>query len=291
MTTGRKAPKARPATLLLVGTGLVGGSFALAAKAHGVFSRVVGTDRRSEALDAALELGIIDERASDAGESSFDAACIAVPLAGIPPCVEDASRKATVVFDVGSVKGPVIDALATPPENYVPCHPIAGSERHGPAAADATLFSNRTVVMTPTATTAPWAVAEVRRFWAAVGADVETQTPDQHDQRFALLSHLPHLVAVAFMDVVARAGSSAGAGSGFRDFTRIAAGDADVWHDILHGNAAHIGRYLDELIDDLRSLGDAAAKGGPPLHRRIEGASRLRRAFDEARRPATRPRD
>lgn len=278
MTTGREA---RSKTLLLVGTGLVGGSFALAAKAHGVFNRVVGADRRAEALDKAVELGIIDGRVGEAGESHFDAACIAVPLAGIAPCVRTASGKATVVFDVGSVKGPVIDALEAPPENYVPCHPIAGSERHGPAAADAALFRSRTVVMTPTATTAPWAVAEVRRYWETIGADVETQTPDQHDERFALLSHLPHLVAVAFMDVVGRAGSSSGAGSGFRDFTRIAAGDAEVWHDILHGNAGHVRRYLDELIDDLRTLGDAAEQGGPALHHRIEGASRLRRAFDQ----------
>lgn len=283
MTTGRNARKPRAATLLLVGTGLVGGSFALAAKAHGVFSRVVGTDRSSDAIDEALELGIIDGRASDAGESRFDAACIAVPLGGIATCVQDASRKATVVFDVGSVKSPIIDALEPPPENYVPCHPIAGSEKHGPAAANVALFRDRTVVMTPTATTAAWAAAAVRRIWEAVGAGVETQTPDQHDQRFALLSHLPHLVAVAFMDVVGRAGSSAGAGSGFKDFTRIAAGDAEVWHDILHGNATHIGRYLDELIEDLRTLGDATATGGPPLHRRIEDASRLRRAFDEPR--------
>ena len=288
MTNGRTA---RPATLLLVGTGLIGGSFALAAKAHGLFNRIVGTDRRAEALDEALELGIIDGRASDAGEGRYDAACVAVPLSGIASCVLEVSRKANVVFDVGSVKSPVIDAMESPPENYVPCHPIAGSERHGPGAADATLFRNRTVVMTPTATTAPWALTEVRGFWETVGADVENQTPDRHDQRFALLSHLPHLVAVAFMDVVGRAGSSAGAGSGFRDFTRIAAGDAEVWHDILHGNAAHIGRYLDELIDDLRSLGDAACEGGPALHRRIEGASQLRRAHDRARPQATRPRD
>ena len=248
-----------------------------------MFSRVVGTDRSAEALAQALELGIIDDRAGDTGESDgrYDAACVAVPLAGIARCVRDACRRATVVFDVGSVKGPVIDALEAPLDNYVPCHPIAGSERHGPTAADATLFSNRTVVMTPTAATAPWATAAVRGFWEAIGANVETETPDRHDLRFALLSHLPHLVAVAFMDVVARAGSFAGAGSGFRDFTRIAAGDADVWHDILHSNADHVRRYLDELIDDLRTLGDAAAEGGPSLRHRIESASRLRRAFDD----------
>ena len=286
MTTGGAGTKADPsgdATLLLVGTGLVGGSFALAARAHGVFTRIVGADRSADALDKALELGIIDDRAGDAGPGNgrYDAACVAVPLAGIAPCVRDASRSAAVVFDVGSVKGPVIDALDEPPGNYVPCHPIAGSERHGPGAADAALFSNRTVVMTPTAATAAWAIAEVRRFWEAIGADVETEAPDRHDLRFALLSHLPHLVAVAFMDVVARTGSFAGAGSGFRDFTRIAAGDVEVWHDILHSNADHVRHYLDELIDDLRTLGDAAAEGGPSLRHRIESASRLRRAFDD----------
>ena len=280
---GTTTGPAADATLLLVGTGLVGGSFALAAKAHGVFSRVIGTDRSAEALDKAIELGIVDERAGDAGESNgrYDAACVAVPLSGIAPCVRDASRRAGVVFDVGSVKGPVIDALEAPPDNYVPCHPIAGSERHGPTAADGALFNNRTVVMTPTTTTAPWATAKVRGFWEAIGADVETETPERHDLRFALLSHLPHLVAVAFMDVVARAGSFAGAGSGFRDFTRIAAGDAEVWHDILHSNADHVRGYLDELIVDLRTLGDAAAEGGPALRHRIENASRLRRAFDD----------
>lgn len=269
-------------TLLLVGTGLVGGSFALAAKAHGLFDRIVGIDRNPQALDQALELGIIDATADDATGlgSSYDAACVAVPLAAIAARVADASRTASVVFDVGSVKGPIIDAFDAPPPNYVPCHPIAGSERHGPVAADAALFTGRTVVMTPTAATAAQAIAQVRGYWEAIGGRVEAEAPARHDQRFALLSHLPHLVAVAFMDVVGRAGTAAGAGSGFRDFTRIAAGDADVWHDILHANAAHVRPYLDELIDDLRSLGDAANAGGPALHRRIADASRLRRAFD-----------
>ena len=110
----------------------------------------------------------------------------------------------------------------------------------------------------------------------------ETETAASHDRRFALLSHLPHFTAVAFMNVVERAGSFAGAGSGFRDFTRIAAGDTEVWHDILHGNAAHLRPYIDELIEQLRTLGDAAESGGEALRRRIDSASRLRRAFDDA---------
>lgn len=266
-------------SLLLIGTGLIGGSFALAAKAQGVFDRVLGSDRDPNALQRALEMGIIDDLAPPTGR--YDAACIAVPLAGIAPCVAEAAASASVVFDVGSVKGPILDALDPPPANYVPCHPIAGSERHGPGAADTALFANRVVVMTPTTATDAGALATVRGYWQRVGGRVEIDTPTNHDERFALLSHLPHLVAFAFMDVVQRAGSFAGAGSGFRDFTRIAAGDADVWHDILHSNAAPIRRYLDQLIEDLDSLGDAAAQGGPMLRQRIVSASRLRRQFND----------
>ena len=269
-------------TLLLVGTGLIGSSFALAAKANGVFRRIVGMDRNAATLEEALDLGVIDEAVGDLKRGVYDAACIAVPLAGIADCVRDASRFADVVFDVGSVKGPVIDAFNEPPPNFVPCHPIAGSERHGPSAAQAELFAGRTIVLTPTGAAAPEAVAAVRGYWEAVGGRVETDTAANHDRRFALLSHLPHLVAVAFMEVVGRAGSFAGAGTGFRDFTRIAAGDAEVWHDILHGNATHVRRYLDELIDDLGTLDAALAEGGDVLRRRIASASRLRRAFDDA---------
>ena len=251
---------------------------------------MVGFDRDRNALHRALERGIVDAEAATLAEAGtcFEAACVAVPLSAIAPCVAAASRQASVVFDVGSVKGPVIEALdAVSPNhanyaNYVPCHPIAGSERNGPGAADAALFQDRAVVLTPTADTSAAAIDRVQRYWEAVGGRVETQSPESHDERFALLSHLPHLVAVAFMDVVGSPESFAGAGSGFRDFTRIAAGDAAVWHDILHGNATNVGRYLDELIAALQRLGEDAANGGPALRQRIESASRLRRAFEQA---------
>ena len=269
----------RPKSLLLIGTGLIGGSFALAAKANGLFGRIAGLDRSDQALNEALELGIVDERGTK-DASRYDAACVAVPLAGIADHIREAANAAAVVFDVGSVKGPVIDALDPPPANFVPCHPIAGSERHGPAAATATLFVEAPVVMTPVKGTSPHAVATVRGFWEGVGGRVEIDSPARHDERFALLSHLPHLVAFAFMDVVERTGSITGAGSGFRDFTRIAAGDADVWRDILHANAPRVRRYLDELISELDRFGDAAAMGGTALRERIAFAARARRAFD-----------
>ena len=269
--------------LLLVGTGLIGGSFALAAKASGLFDRVVGTDGNAETLQEALRLGVID--AIDAGEDGiggerFAAACIAVPVGAIADCVQAAVARAEVVFDVGSVKETIIDALSPLPPNYVPCHPIAGSERGGPAAAHADLFGDCTVVMTPGPETNAEAMATVAGYWRTVGAKVVVESAAEHDRRFALLSHLPHLVAFAFMEVVAEAGSPQGGGGGFRDFTRIAAADADVWADILHANAPRLQAHAASLATSLRELADAAQTGSDALRDRIAAAAQAKRDID-----------
>ena len=148
-----------------------------------------------------------------------------------PDWVQEAAKTAPLVFDVGSVKRPIIDALYPLPPNYVPCHPIAGSERAGPAAARGDLFNDASVVLTPVAETDAAATATVRGYWQAIGATVTIETPEAHDERLALVSHLPHLVAFAFMEVAGDAERLAGAGGGFRDFTRIAAADAAIWTD------------------------------------------------------------
>ena len=269
-------------SLLLIGTGLVGGSFAQAAKSHAVFDRVVGVDRDRGALQKALELGIIDE-AADAPGDGYDAVCVAVPVGAIAGQVRDAAPGcAGPVFDVGSVKEPLIDALDPVPSNFVPCHPIAGSERQGPAAARANLFEGRVVVTTPVAETDEGAVDAVRGYWEAVGARVVVQTPASHDEGFALVSHLPHLVAFAFMDAAARAGPLDHAGNGFRDFVRIAGADVDVWTDILHANAGRIGPPLDELLETLHRFRTAMEVGGESLRGTIASAVQAKRSFDEA---------
>ena len=269
-----------PRSLLLIGTGLVGGSFALAAKAAGLFDRVVGMDRDPDALRQAVALGVVDQSAYSMPDC--DAACVAVPVGDIAACVRAAASHAEVVFDVGSVKQAVLDALQPPPANYVPCHPIAGSERAGPAAARADLFRQQVVALTPTADTAAAATATVRGYWEQLGARVVVEAAADHDRRFALLSHLPHLVAFAFMEVAGRAGSLAGAGAGFRDFTRIAAADARIWADILHSNASGVRPYLDDLIDALQSLAKAAEDGGEALGRRLAAAAAVKRALGAA---------
>ena len=264
-------------SLLLIGTGLVGGSFALAAKAAGLFDRVVGMDHDPEALRQAVALGVVDEGAD--AMPDCEAACVAVPVGAIADLVQAAAPHAGVVFDVGSVKQAVLDALQPPPANYVPCHPIAGSERAGPASARADLFQQQMVALTPTADTDAAATATVRGYWQRLGARVVVEAADAHDRRFALLSHLPHLVAFAFMEVAGRAGSLADAGAGFRDFTRIAAADARVWADILHSNAASVRPYLDDLIDALQSFAAAAEEGDEALRHRLAAAAAVKRAL------------
>lgn len=272
----------RPRSLLLIGTGLVGGSFALAAKAAGLFDHVMGMDRDPESLRQAEALGVVDAVMDEGTEvvPKCDAACVAVPVGDIAAWVRAVAPHARVVFDVGSVKQTVMDALGKPPANYVPCHPVAGSERAGPAAARGDLFGGRAVVLTPVAATAAEATATVRGYWEQLGAEVVLESPAGHDKRLALLSHLPHLVAFAFMEVAGRSGSLAGAGAGFRDFSRIAAADARVWADILRGNAAGVRPYLDDLIDTLQSLARAAEAGDDALARRLAAAAEIRRALD-----------
>ena len=268
-------------TLLLVGTGMVGGSFALAAKASGLFERVIGVDRNPDALREAQALGIVDECSDSL--VACDAACIAVPVGAIAAAVAEAAKLCAFVFDVGSVKRPIVDALSPLPPNFVPCHPIAGSEQAGPKAARADLFQGHTVAMTPAAETDANALATVRGYWQALGAEVIVETPAAHDERMALVSHLPHLVAFAFMEVAGAAKSLDGVGGGFRDFTRIAGADADMWADILRENAPQVQHHLDALMEALRGFSAAAHGENGALRARIAAAAAVKRSMDTAR--------
>ena len=264
-------------SLLLVGTGLVGGSFARAARARGVFQQVVGMDRDPAVLAEAVRLGVVDAPADSF--TGHAAVCIAVPVAGIAACVHDAVDDGAPVFDVGSVKAPIVEALWPVPPNFVPCHPIAGSERRGPAEARADLFEDQAVVLTPVAATDPHAVAAVAGYWEAVGARVVTEDPADHDRRFALVSHLPHLVAFAFMETASGAPLDI-VGNGFRDFVRTAGADPDVWTDILQANVGEVRAHLDELVDTLRSYAAMMADDPDKLRERLAKVVENKRSFD-----------
>jgi len=197
------------ARLLLIGTGLIGASFALAARRAGVFDAVSGFDVDAAALGSALRAGSLTQAVTsiEAGIEHADAVLVAVPpreIVGAVVRVYAAMGTRTVpVFDVGSIKVPVvgglIDCLGTVPATFVPCHPMAGAEHRGPEAADAALFEGRTVFLTPTAGTQPAAIERVALWWRACGAQVSVTTAERHDAAVALTSHLPHLLAFAYM--------------------------------------------------------------------------------------------
>ena len=269
-------------SLLLVGTGLIGGSFALAARAEGLFDRVLGVDASSAAIREALARGVIDAEAPPAPEG-VAGVCVAVPVAAIAKMVRYADTVApgVPVFDVGSVKKPILEALEPEtPASFVPCHPIAGSERQGPAAADGAMFRGARVVITPGEATDSEALATVQRWWQAVGAETVTEDAAVHDDLLAVTSHVPHLLAFALMRLADDAGALDHIGGGFRDFTRIAAADADVWSQILAANTTAVTRRLGELSERLAELANATRNDPDALRATIAAASRIRRGLD-----------
>jgi prephenate dehydrogenase len=243
------------ARLLLIGTGLIGGSFALATKRASVFTHVVGYDGDSAALLTARRLKIVDETLPALrGLPQCDAILIATPpsaVADVLAMLRDGGHGAVPTFDTASVKRRVLDQVAARlgavPPTFVPCHPMAGAERKGPEAARADLFEGSRVFVTPLADTATEVLAGVTSWWQACGAQVVSTNPQAHDAHVALTSHLPHLLAFAYTRSLGERWDDAlpdYAGSGFRDFTRIAASDPALWRDIVDGNAGEIAAAL-----------------------------------------------
>lgn len=276
----------------VVGVGLIGGSFALGLKAGRAVREVIGVGRRPGPLEEARALGLIDGIGTIEEAGSADLVLIAAPvmqtetlLAALRPHL----APATVVTDAGSIKGEVIAAakraLGEAVGQFVPGHPIAGSDESGPRAARADLYRQRTVVLTPLAENAPAAIDRVRAAWGACGARIELMSALQHDAVFASVSHLPHLLAFAYMAAVARSDDAATrltlAGSGFRDFTRIAASHPEMWRDIALGNREALLAELEgfrRLLDLVQAR--LAAGDGPALERLFEEASAARRRWN-----------
>jgi len=247
------------ATLAVVGTGLIGGSFAKAARSRRLFGEVVGLDRNPEQAAAALELGLLD-RVASAVPAEAEAVLLATPADQVAPWVCGLAEHRGILFDAGGVKAPIIEAVRKRrrqlPPRYVPCHPIAGSERSGPAKADGELFAGANVILTPAPETDPAAIAAVQGWWRAVGAIPETMQAAQHDEILAVTSHLPHLLAFAYLEQV-EPHHLAHAGPGFRDFTRIGGGDAELWAAVLRLNREPLLAALRSIRRSMRRLEDA----------------------------------
>ena len=237
----------------VIGCGLMGGSFALALKRGGLVRKVVGYSKSPSTTERARKLGVIDVAAESALQAVAGSDCV---LLAVPVAASEATFKAIrhlvepglLVMDVGSTKRDVVDAarrtLRERVSSFVPAHPIAGKEVAGVANADALLYSGRQVILTPLSQTAPELVQKATDVWSAIGSQVLRMTPENHDAAFAAVSHLPHLLAFAYFNSVANQPAGRDflslAGPGFRDFTRIAAGDPAVWRDILLSNREEI---------------------------------------------------
>jgi len=235
--------------LAVVGVGLIGGSLALGLKAVGAVGQVVGIGRGRANLDKAMELQVVDCVTQDlaAGVADADVVFLATPVLSLGPVARQAMphlKSGAIVTDGGSVKQAVIDAIEPflrDDVHFVPGHPIAGTEYSGAEAAFASLYQGRRCILTPTARTAPAALATVHTMWEAVGCEVVVMDVDKHDRVLAAISHLPHMVAYALVNAVGAYDRydenileySAG---GFRDFTRIASSDPTMWRDIALTN-------------------------------------------------------
>lgn len=245
--------------LVIIGVGLIGGSFALAMKRAGLVGQVVGVGRSLDNLNRAIELGVIDAASQDPAQAvaGADLVMVATPvgqMGRVFDAIAPVLPAQAIVTDAGSTKGDVAQLMrAHLPEHLaycVPAHPIAGSDRSGAAAAQYGLFEQRRVVLTPLEATLPEAAEAVGQWWQASGARVFSMRADEHDAVFASVSHLPHLLAFAYVEMVANKTDAARcfdfAATGFKDFTRIAGSHPEMWRDISLANR-------EALLADLRT--------------------------------------
>ena len=282
--------------VVVVGVGLIGGSFALALKKAGAARQVVGMGRSQEVMARALELGIVDSVTESPEEAmaGADLVLLAAPVAQTGPILASLAPYldiGTVVTDAGSTKSDVVAsaraALGSKVKQFVPAHPIAGRESNGPDAALAELYQGKKTVITPLPENDAGDVGLVAAAWRLCGAIIHTLTPQEHDRVFAAVSHLPHLLAFGLVDDIARKPHAdllfQYAASGFRDFTRIAGSSPEMWRDISLANRDALLTELDAYLAQLTVLrAHLAAHDGPGLEAIYTNAQRARRAWSEA---------
>ncbi len=253
--------------LAIIGVGLIGGSLSLALKQAGVVREVVGYSRTESVRQQALDLGVIDKAANSVAEAVRDADVIflAVPMAAMAPVLvelADHVKASAIITAGGSAKAQVVSAaksaLGDKFSQFVPGHPIAGTERSGPDAAFATLYQEHRVVLTPVEQTNEEALALVRAMWQQTGAEVIDMDVEHHDVVLAATSHLPHVLAFNLVGMLAERDDCNEvlryAAGGFRDFSRIASSDAVMWRDICLTNKDAILGLLHQYHQDLNKI-------------------------------------
>ncbi len=253
--------------IAVIGLGLIGGSLARAVRQAALVDALVGYDPDPEQGRRAVELGVVDAAMASAEEAArgADVVVLSVPVlhtAEALRSVQAALGPGSIVTDVGSTKSSVladvVRVFGDLPPRFVAGHPIAGTEKSGVAASKAELFRGRRVVLTPHPKQDPDALQAVRAMWEALGSRVVEMDAARHDVIFAATSHLPHVLAYAFVDMLARMDTAdeifPNAGGGFRDFTRIASSSPEMWHDIVRANHVPVSRLLEQQIGELQEL-------------------------------------
>ncbi len=276
--------------ITIFGVGLIGGSFVLALKKAGAVGQVFGVGRSAASLARAKELGIIDVACTSIEEAVIgaDLILLAAPVAqtgAILASIEPYLQPGTVVTDAGSTKTDVVEAarkaLGGKIAQFIPGHPIAGREQNGPDAALVDLYIGKKTVITPLPENAESDIAQVVQAWQKCGAVIHRLTPQEHDRVFAAVSHLPHLLAYALVDDIAKKPHAdllfQYAASGFRDFTRIAGSSPEMWRDISLANQAALLGELDAYLvrlTELRSM--LAERNGKAIEAVYANAQRAR---------------
>jgi prephenate dehydrogenase len=251
----------QPQRLTILGVGLLGGSIGLAVKSRISGCRVVGYGHRSQSLEAARQMGALDEDYEEAVAAvrGADWVILCTPVSLFAPVLRQIAphlERGTVVSDVGSTKRSVVRAgeeLLPAGVHFVGSHPMAGSEKRGVQFARADLFDGAICITTPTVRTNPSALEAVERFWQTLGMRTTQLAPEAHDRLLADISHLPHVVAAALVAMQEDAAFDL-SGKGFLDVTRIASGDAGLWRDILLDNRDNVLQSIKRLGERFREL-------------------------------------
>ena len=280
--------------IALIGIGLIGSSIARAARHLNLARTIVAVDRDEAVVARVREIGIADEATADlvAGVRHADLVILCVPVGAcgaVASAMRGALKPGAIVSDVGSVKASVV-AQVQPhlPDgvNFVPAHPVAGTEHSGPDAGFATLFHNRWCILTPPEGTDEAAIERVAAFWSAMGSNVEIMSAQHHDLVLAITSHVPHLIAynivgtAADLETVTQSEVIKFSAGGFRDFTRIAASDPTMWRDIFLHNKDAVLEMLGRLNEDIALLARAIRWGeGDKLHTLFTRTRAIRRGI------------
>lgn len=253
--------------MCIIGVGLIGGSVARASRKNKLCEEIIGFGRQEAHLKKAVELGVIDsyQLSIDRAIADADIVVICSPVGSYRTLFHDLKghwNDNCLYTDVGSTKGSVINALTDVlgfvPSNFVPAHPIAGSEQNGVEASVDNLFENKRAIITPLEQTGSTQLAACKAWWLGMGAVVSEMTSEHHDEVFAATSHLPHILAYSLVELLKNKQDEREifeyAAGGFKDFTRIASSDPDMWSDICLANGPQLVRLLEELEQQNREI-------------------------------------